>query len=263
MAGCFLHVTKPQLLLFSEEREIDRTVGAVVNEVRMGAEVVVLAMFDNEQTTLFKQFVFEYEVWNICNLFESIRRVGEDDAELHCAFWYELEHVGMDGFPSAVIEFARCFEQELKVLEVFFHADYLGTSTGHELKSDSASTAKEVERTRLLVKVDIYICQDVEQTFLCEVGCWACLECAWHVESLMLVFSSDYSHYVGVVVVGVSGCGLESAYEQGLQVVGNVGVAACDSVAEIFPLVDCLHFVDEVGNLFSECLAYIVVAYDK
>ena len=65
--------------------EVDTAVGAVLDEMGMGGEVMVLAMLEYEDTVGGKDALGEDHVGNLRQLLQGVWRVGEDKVKLLAA----------------------------------------------------------------------------------------------------------------------------------------------------------------------------------
>ena len=81
----------------AEEREVDAAVAAVLQEARMGGEVVLLAVLEHEDAALLQQVAIQDEVGDVGELGQRVGRVGKDEVELLVARLQEAEHVAADG----------------------------------------------------------------------------------------------------------------------------------------------------------------------
>ena len=90
------------------------------------------------------------------------------------------------------------FSEKLEMLEIFLHTDNTSASTGKQFETDATCTGKEVECRGTGLEINVDIVQDVEEAFLGKISRGTCLEGRWHVESFMLVFSSDDAHVVRI-----------------------------------------------------------------
>ena len=72
----------------SEEREIDAAVLAVLEEVGMLGEIVVLAVFEDEEPVGLEQTALDDEVGQCGEFLEGVGRVGKDEVELLFAGTY-------------------------------------------------------------------------------------------------------------------------------------------------------------------------------
>ena len=77
----------------SEEGEIDTAIAAVLHEMRMLGEIVVFAVFKDEDAVCCQKAMTEDEVWNRGKLFQRVRRVSKDEVELLVAMANKLKHI--------------------------------------------------------------------------------------------------------------------------------------------------------------------------
>ena len=78
-------------------------------EIRVAAEVIVLAMLENKNTFFIENVASEYEVRYLFQLFERIWRVGKNQVITGRATAYETENVIPDHFPIVVFQRLRAF----------------------------------------------------------------------------------------------------------------------------------------------------------
>lgn len=104
-----------------EEGEVYTAVLAVLDKAGMLAEVVVLAVFYDEQAILSEEATFQNHVGEFGYLGQDVGRVGKDKVELFSALAKVLEHVTFDGDGIEVLEFVYETLDELEVKRVLFH----------------------------------------------------------------------------------------------------------------------------------------------
>lgn len=148
--------------LRAEEGEIDAAVLAVLQEVGVLGEIVVLAVFEDEEAVRLEQAAIDDEVGQCGELLQGIRRVGKDEVELLVAGLDEAEDVAADGYhlgdsppvirfathrgdsplcgrggrPSA--EFLQAVLDEAVVVTVELNTDNAGTTTREQFERDAA-----------------------------------------------------------------------------------------------------------------------------
>ena len=84
-------------ILLLEEREIDAAVMAMLNKAGMLAEVVVLAMLDDQETSFAQKIALEYHIRQFGDFLQYIGRVCKDEVELLPALTNVLEHISLYG----------------------------------------------------------------------------------------------------------------------------------------------------------------------
>ena len=128
-----------------EYREVDAAVAPVLHEAWMVGEVVVLAMLEHEDTVLVQQVAVQYEVWNLGELLQCVRWVGEDEVELLLATLQEAEHVATNQDVLVLAQLLEALADEVGMVTVCLHAYYSAAATGYQLERDAARAGEEVE----------------------------------------------------------------------------------------------------------------------
>jgi len=167
----------------------------VLYEAGYGAEVVLLAMLEDQETAGLEHLLFEDEAGDGRQFGESIGWVGEDEVELLLAGADEAEDVAADEDVVAVGRYLlHTLADERGVVAVCLHAYHRRAAARQHLERYAARACKEVESVGT-VKVDVSA-DDVEDVLFGEVGGGSCLEGSGNVEVATLVYSSYYSHIV-------------------------------------------------------------------
>ena len=180
-------------LVLPKQTEVDAAVVAVVNEMRMRLEGVVLAMLQDEDAVGSKQVVLEDKIGQGGELLKRIGRIGKDKRELLVAGLEEAEGVAADEQVVVSTNLLHALSDEAGVVTVCLHADDLCASPGEHLQRDAAGAGKEVEGGDA-VEVEV-AAEHVEDVFLGKVCGWSCLKGTWHVEVTAFIDASDDSHY--------------------------------------------------------------------
>lgn len=175
-----------------EEREIDAAIGAVFEEVGVGAEVVVFAVFEYEQPRGFEELRAEKAVGEFAQFAEGIRWVGKDEVEALTTAVDEAQGIGTKWNNRLIAQRTEHLRKKAEMLAVTLHAHDTWTASGEEFQTDTPRTCEEVE-CRGLLKVEIGA-EDVEKIFFRKVGRWTCLEIARHIEVSPFVFACDDAH---------------------------------------------------------------------
>ena len=87
-----------------EEAEINASVCYVSYETQVLREVIVLAMFKDEETVLAQHLSFENHVGDFSQLLQCIWRVSKDDVVFCTASAYEAENIVSYNSPTLVVE---------------------------------------------------------------------------------------------------------------------------------------------------------------
>ena len=160
----------------------------------MIGEIVVLAMFENEDAFFVEKIAIEYEVWNLRELLQCVWRIGKDEIELLLAGSQEAEYIAAN---QKILVFAQLLEtlaDEVGVVAVCLYADDALATSGNEFQRDAARTGKEVEGGCIL-KIDVTL-QNIKDILLCKICCRARLERTWNVEMATLILSCYDSHII-------------------------------------------------------------------
>jgi len=167
----------------------------VLDEAGDGAEVVLLAMLEDQETAGLEHLLFEDEAGDGGQFGESVGWVGENEVELLLAGADEAEDVAADEDVVAVGRYLlHTLADERGVVAVCLHAYHRRATARQHLERYAARACKEVESVGS-VKVDVSA-DDVEDVLLGEVGGGSCLEGSGNVEVATLVYSCYYSHIV-------------------------------------------------------------------
>ena len=115
-------------LVLPKQTEVDAAVVAVVNEMRMRLEGVILAMLQDEDAVGSKQAVLEDKIGQGGELLKRIGRIGKDKRELLVAGLEEAEGVATDEQVVVSTNLLHALSDEAGVVTVCLHADDLGGS---------------------------------------------------------------------------------------------------------------------------------------
>ena len=138
-----------------EEGEVYTAVLAVLDKAGMLAEVVVLAVFYDEQAILSEEATFQNHVGEFGDLGQDVGRVGKDEVELFSALAKVLEHVTFDGDGIEVLKFVYETLDKLEMKRVLFHTYHTGTTTGKQFQRYAASSCKKVQSHGALIPIHI------------------------------------------------------------------------------------------------------------
>lgn len=79
----------------------------MVRKARMSGEVVILAMFEDEDSAFCEEIVLEYEVGKSAKVFEGVGWVGKYEVELLPLRARNIfENIGVEWMPCRIAEFA-------------------------------------------------------------------------------------------------------------------------------------------------------------
>ena len=164
----------------------------MLNEMWMGWEVVVLAMFEDEDAFGSKDVLLEYEVGYLGQFLEGVGGIGKDEIKLLSARLDEAEYITTDRGAYIGAEFLKALWDKGMVVAVGLNTYYTGTTSRDEFEGDAACSWEEVEGIDT-VKVDIAI-EHIEDILLGKVCCGSGLERTRHIEVATLVLSCNYTH---------------------------------------------------------------------
>jgi hypothetical protein len=177
----------------SKKREVHASVFAMLYEVGLSREIIVLTMLEDEEPVGLQQVLLEDEAWNLRQFLQGVGRVGEDDVELLPATLQEPEHIATDKHVLVDVEFLHALLDEVRMVAVGFHAHHGGTATREQFQRDAARAGKQVQ-CRGTIEIHISV-HHVEDVLLRHVGGRTGLERFWDVEMPSLVFPSNDSHF--------------------------------------------------------------------
>ena len=153
---------------------------------------MVLAMLHDKQTSLTQQITLKNHIGQLRYFLQDIWRIGKDKIELFPALTKVFENVSLDGNGREVLQLVNELLYKTEVQRILLYADYSGTTTGKELKSDTACASKQVESNRFGIPVDIGI-QNIEKILLSKICGGACLKTTGNFKVTTLVFSCNNS----------------------------------------------------------------------
>ena len=73
----------------------------------MLGEIIILAMFENEDAALVQKVTIQNEVWNLWEFLQSVRWIGKDEIKLLLAGSQEAEHIATN---QKILVFAQLLE---------------------------------------------------------------------------------------------------------------------------------------------------------
>lgn len=176
----------------SEEREVHAAVAAVLHKPFVRGEVVVLSVFEHQQSALLQQSFLEYERRYAGQFFQRVWRVGEDEVELLPAALHESE--GVASYEHACVGAYLChaLAYESRMVAVCLHAHHAAAPAREQFERYAARTCEEVE-SRRAVQLHVSV-HHVEYVFFGKIGGRPRLERARNVEVTSLVQSCYYPH---------------------------------------------------------------------
>ena len=182
------------MIFLPKQREIHAAILAMLHEVGMLREIVVLAVLEDEDALRLQQAMPEDEIGNGGQLLQGIGRVGKDEVELLVAGLNVTEDIGAKTLNierlSLPFQLFNALKDKAVMVAVLLYADHLGTASRQELKRDAARAGEEVEG-RGTIEVDVAH-EHIEDVLLGKVGGRPRLERARNVKVAALVFSCYY-----------------------------------------------------------------------
>ena len=164
----------------------------MLQESWMVGEIVVLAMFENEDALFVEKVTIQYEVWNLGELLQCVWRIGKDEIELLFAGSQEAEYIAANQKIPVFAQFLEALSDKVGMVAVSFYTDDTLAATGNQFQRDAACAGKEVEGCGIL-EIDV-ILQNIKDVLLCEICSWSRLERTWYVEVATLILSCYDSH---------------------------------------------------------------------
>ena len=115
-------------LALSKQTEVDAAVVAMVDEMRMRLESVVLAMLQDKNAVGSQQLMLEDDVGQGRELFKRIGRIGKDKGKLLVARLEKAEGITTDEQVVVSTDLFHALGNEAGVVAVSLHADDLRAS---------------------------------------------------------------------------------------------------------------------------------------
>ena len=179
-------------LLLSEYREVHASVTSMFQESWMLGEIIILAMFENEDAALVQKVTIQYEIWNLREFFQSVGWVSKDEIKFLLAGSQEAEHIATNQKILVFAQFLEALSDKVGMVAVSFYTDDTLAATGNQFQRNAACTGKEVEGCDIL---EVYvILQNIKDVLLCEIGGWSRLKRTGNVEMATLILSCYDSH---------------------------------------------------------------------
>ena len=122
----------------SKQCEIHRPICTMFKEARVRREIVLVTMFKHKHTIFSKNTAFKHHVRNLRQLFQGVRRVGEDEIKLLTAALYKLEHITTDEHIGVVAQLLKTLTNETCMVAVGLYTHYFLATTTDKLKRDTA-----------------------------------------------------------------------------------------------------------------------------
>ncbi len=138
-----IRVPIPAPLTFPEQRKIDASVNPVVEEVGVMAVIHGGGVFDDGDASFRQEVVVENGCGNIRDIFQLVRRVGEDDVEF-AAFEFVAgdEDVGFEDSDVFETDVCGCSFYETVMVVIEFNGCYLFGSAGGKFVADASRAGK-------------------------------------------------------------------------------------------------------------------------
>ena len=165
----------------------------MLQEARVGREVIVLAMLQDKQSLRCQQFAGQDAVRQFGQLLQGIRWVGKNEVERLSVFLDEAQSIATQCSYRLVAQRLKHATQEREMLAVALHTHHLRAAARKQFERNASRPGKEIKRTRLL-KIEVGA-KHVEEVFFGKIGGGTCLKRARHFEVFTFVFSGDDSHW--------------------------------------------------------------------
>jgi hypothetical protein len=165
----------------------------MLEEMRMIVKLIFLAVLKNEDTVGLEQLMSEYQVGNLRQLFEGIRRIGKDEVVLFVTSLDEAEHIFTERHTFLRLHLAHHLTDERMMRRLLLHADHTVAASRQEFETDASRSREQVESGDAVFEVH-HIVQHIEQALFREVGRRAGLKGPRYIEMPMLVYSAYHSH---------------------------------------------------------------------
>ena len=104
------------------------------HEVRIIAEILVLAVLKYEDSPLLQQSLLEDEAGDGGQFLEGVRGIGEDEVETVLARLDETEDITPQGHTGVGAELLQTVLDETVMVAVQFDADDMGTASRHQFE---------------------------------------------------------------------------------------------------------------------------------
>ena len=158
----------------------------------MLGEIIILAMFENEDAIFVQKVTIQYEIWNFREFLQSVRWIGKDEIKLLLAGSQKTEHIATNQKILVFAQFLEALSDEVGMVAISFYTDDTLAATGNQFQGDAACAGKEVEGCGIL-EVDV-ILQNIKDVLLCKICCRTRLKRTWNVEMASLILSCYDSH---------------------------------------------------------------------
>ena len=94
----------------------------------MIGEIIILAMFENEDAAFVQKVTIQYEIWNLREFFQSVRWIGKDEIKLLLAGSQEAEHIATNQKILVFAQFLKALSDKVGMVAVSFYTCLLYTS---------------------------------------------------------------------------------------------------------------------------------------
>ena len=100
----------------------------------MLGEIIILAMFENEDAALVQKVTIQNEVWNLWEFLQSVRWIGKDEIKLLLAGSQEAEHIATNQKILVFAQFLEALSDEVGMVAVSFYTDDTLAATGNQFQ---------------------------------------------------------------------------------------------------------------------------------
>ena len=120
----------------------------------MLGEIIILAMFENEDAIFVQEVTIQYEIWNLREFFQSVRWIGKDEIKFLFAGSQEAEHIATNQKILVFAQFLESLSDKVGMVAVSFYTDDTLAATGNQFQRNAACAGKEVEGCDIL---EVYV----------------------------------------------------------------------------------------------------------
>ena len=171
---------------------MDASVTSHLLEMRIGREVVLFGVFQDECPAGAQQCRGQDQARQLFHFGQSVGRIGKNKVELFPAGSDVFEYIAFDGDNFVCFQFADDFLDESVLDRIVLYRYYFTSSAASQFETDGSCSGEKVERFHPF-KVEL-VGKDVEEVFPGKIGCRPRFYVAGHVKTPSSVFSADDSH---------------------------------------------------------------------
>lgn len=161
-------------------------------EAGMDGKIVVLAVLQNEDGTVFQQAAAQNAGRQLAQLRQGIRRIGKHKVETLTAALYIAQRVHAQQTGGRIVQTLHYATDEGEVTRVFFDGNNTFPATRKKLQRNAPRARKEVDDGQPL-KINIGP-KNIKDVFFGKIGRGTCLEVGRNIKMPTPVFSCNCSH---------------------------------------------------------------------